>query len=275
MMATRLEDPRGLDLTRYVAEPKLDGQRAQIHVAGGRIVACYSRPGRDLLRYRGFAWLGRLAWPVEAAVLDGEAVAGDSQESVQSVFAARNRADGALAFVAFDLLSLGGRLIMSEPWEHRREQLKRLFAGAALERVTLIPFSEDPVGLWDLWVGAGGEGIVLKERHSPYRPGERSPAWRKLKPKLELVAEITGGSGERIAWGDWGEAVKLEVRYTHPRTAKPVEIRQAMRIARGQPFELEVGRLVELVCWGVMPSGMLRHPFLLGEAQAGGPALVG
>jgi hypothetical protein len=45
MLATRLEDPRRLADPPYVAEPKLDGQRAQVHVRGGRTVACYSRPG--------------------------------------------------------------------------------------------------------------------------------------------------------------------------------------------------------------------------------------
>ncbi len=44
MLTTRLEDPRRLDDPRFVAEPKLDGQRAQLHVRGGRTVACYSRP---------------------------------------------------------------------------------------------------------------------------------------------------------------------------------------------------------------------------------------
>jgi ATP-dependent DNA ligase len=33
----------------------------------------------------------------------------------------------------------------------------------------------------------GGEGIVLKERTALYRPGGRSPAWLKLKPKLTLA----------------------------------------------------------------------------------------
>jgi hypothetical protein len=78
-----------------------------------------------------------------------------------------------------------------------------------------------------------------------------------------LVVEITGGSNERIAWGDWGEAVMLELRYTHPRMGKLVAIRQAVRVPRGQPFEFQVGACVELLCWGIMPSGMLRHPLLL------------
>jgi len=35
------------------AEPKLDGQRAQLHVHDGKAVACYSRRGLDLLEHAG------------------------------------------------------------------------------------------------------------------------------------------------------------------------------------------------------------------------------
>jgi len=73
----------------------------------------------------------------------------------------------------------------------------------------------------------GGEGIVLKDPASLYWPGERSPAWLKLKPKLTLDVTGTAGSAERIARGDWGEAVMLELAYKHPRTGKRTKIRQA------------------------------------------------
>ena len=51
----------------------------------------------------------------------------------------------------------------------------------------------------------GGEPASL------YRPGERSPAWLKLKPKLTLDVTVTGRSDQRIASGDWGEAVMLAI----------------------------------------------------------------
>ena len=108
----------------------------------------------------------------------------------------------------------------------------------------------------------GGEGIVLKERTSVYRPGIRSPAWLKLKPKLTLEVVVTGGSADRVRWGDWGGAVMLAFRYTHPRTGADVEIRQAVRVSRDLAFDLWIGERMDLVCWGVMPSGMLRHPVL-------------
>jgi hypothetical protein len=54
----------------------------------------------------------------------------------------------------------------------------------------------------------------------------------------------------------------LAFRYTHPRTSAHVEIRQAVRVPRDLTFDLKIGEFVALVCWGVMPSGLLRHPVL-------------
>jgi hypothetical protein len=53
--------------------------------------------------------------------------------------------------------------------------------------------------------------------------------------------------------------VSCEFGYTHPRTGTHLEVCQAVRVP---PFDLRIGERVELVCWGVMPSGMLRHPLL-------------
>src|SRR5262249_19687371 len=106
MLCERLTDPARLSGLRHIAEPKLDGQRAQLHVAAGRAVACYSRRGEDLLRHAGMAWLRDIAWPFDAAVLDGEACAGDGHEGIQAVFSERRRPDGAMSLVFFDLLAL-------------------------------------------------------------------------------------------------------------------------------------------------------------------------
>ena len=112
-------------------------------------------------------------------------------------------------------------------------------------------------------MGQGGEGIVLKERTSVYRPGMRSPAWLTLKPKLTLDVVVTGGSAERFRRGEWGEAVMLTFRYTHPRTGADVEVRQAVRVPRDIPFDLRIGA---------------RRADVLGchaERDAGDPALAG
>jgi hypothetical protein len=65
MLTSRLTDQRLLANPGYIAEPKLDGQRAQVHVEGGRTVAAYSWPGRELLQHRGLRWLREVPWPVD------------------------------------------------------------------------------------------------------------------------------------------------------------------------------------------------------------------
>jgi ATP-dependent DNA ligase len=264
MLATLLADPSRVAGRRLVAEPKLDGQRAQLHIRSGRSIHCFSRSGRELLRHAGMGWLRDLRWPVDSAVLDGEAVAGNGHEGIQSVFAARGRADGAMAFVAFDVLHVDEGDVMGEPWTHRRKRLEDLFADSTLPRVGIVPVTEDAAGLWDLWVvQGGGEGIVLKEPESRYFPGVRSPAWWKVKGKLTLEVTVTGGTGELVPWGDWGVASWLDLAYRHPRTGALIQNREAVRVPRGEDIAGRIGGRAELVCWGVMPSDMLRHPFLL------------
>jgi ATP-dependent DNA ligase len=127
-----------------------------------------------------------------------------------SVFTERNRIGGDMALVLFDVLHLQGRSVMREPWRDRRKRLEDLLQGHRIPRVAVLPVSDDAPTLYETWVGMGGEGIVLKDPASLYRPGARSPAWLKLKPKLTLDVTVTGRSDQRIASGDWGEAVKQE-----------------------------------------------------------------
>ena len=46
----------------------------------------------------------------------------------------------------------------------------------------------------------------------------------------------------------------------------PISARRfaSVRIARHEPFELRTRKRAHLVCWGVMPSGLLRHPLFIG-----------
>jgi hypothetical protein len=64
-----------------------------------------------------------------------------------------------------------------------------------------------------------------------------------------------------------GRAVMPDVAYTHPRDGKVIQIRRAVRIRRDEPFSLHAGERAELVCWGVMSSGMLRHPLFVGASR--------
>jgi bifunctional non-homologous end joining protein LigD len=128
MLCSRSEGPDRLADRRYVAESKLDGQRAQVHVREGRTVACYSRPGRDLLRHPGVAWLRMAAWPLDAALLDGGSLCGRWSRGHPGGLEERNRIGGDMSFMAFDLLKLDGQDVMREPWRDRRKRLENVFA---------------------------------------------------------------------------------------------------------------------------------------------------
>ena len=119
--------------------------------------------------------------------------------------------------------------------------LKNLFATLTLPRVGLVPVTADAATLYETWVGWGGEGIVLKEPTSGYRPGIRSPAWLKVKPKVTLEVIVTGGSSEPIPWGDGGWLSCWTSPYKHPRDGKVIQIRQAVRIRRDEPFTYTKG----------------------------------
>jgi hypothetical protein len=84
-----------------------------------------------------------------------------------------------------------------------------------------------------------------------------------VKPKITLETVVMGGSSEPITWGDWGLALMLDIACKHPRDGKVIQIHQAVRIRRDEPFSLQARERAELVCWGVMPSGMLRHPLFV------------
>jgi hypothetical protein len=101
MLCERLTDPARLVDRRYVAEPKLDGQRAQLHIRGGRALAFYSCRGLELLRHPGMARLRELAWPVDSTVLDGEAWATRTKVS-RRCSPSGSGPNGAMAFALFD-----------------------------------------------------------------------------------------------------------------------------------------------------------------------------
>jgi ATP-dependent DNA ligase len=161
-------------------------------------------------------------------------------------------------------LRVDGREVMAERWEDRH---KRLDIGTALDsdRIAVVPVSDDAARLWALWVGQqGGEGIVLKERWAPYRPGVRSPAWLKAKHRLTLRVCLLAGEPELVRWGDWGWAARVQLAYTHPRTGALTTINELVRVTGPDGWALRLGE-ADVLCWGVLPSRRLRHPVFVSE----------
>jgi bifunctional non-homologous end joining protein LigD len=201
MLATPGELPPPQDDDRWGYEFKWDGVRAVAAVDGG-VLGLTSRKGTDItVRYPEVARLPD-GLRGHRAVVDGEIVAMDERgrpdfgalqnrmhrtgPEVRGLAAARP-----VTFLVFDLLSLDGEDLLEHPYAERRERLDAL--GLAGHRWVTTP-----------WFRGGGErvhaasleneleGIVAKKLDSPYRPGVRSPEWRKVK-NVRVQSVVVGG----------------------------------------------------------------------------------
>ena len=87
-------------------------------------------------------------------------------------------------YVVFDLLYHAGRCLLREPLARRRE-----VQAAVCQRLDApeVRLSEAVIAagtaLYAAVVAQGHEGVMAKHLASPYRPGTRSAAWRKFKPR--------------------------------------------------------------------------------------------
>uniref|UniRef100_UPI003F49885C non-homologous end-joining DNA ligase n=1 Tax=Actinokineospora sp. CA-119265 TaxID=3239890 RepID=UPI003F49885C len=221
MLATLDTPPAG---EGWAVEWKWDGLRAVVGVAAGR-VRVTSRTDREVTAsYPELAALSGLV--DEPVLLDGEIVALDAR-SVPDFPRLQRRmnvtvppaglvAEVPVLLFVFDLLSLGGRSLLREPYLRRRELLDGL--GLAVDPVrTPAPVDLPAVDALDVAREHGLEGIVAKRVDSVYEPGRRSRAWVKtpLRHTQEvLVGGWVPGQGRRVgrvgallcgAWDQHGE----------------------------------------------------------------------
>jgi bifunctional non-homologous end joining protein LigD len=164
-------------------EPKLDGWRALVYIDGG--VTVRTRTGRDIT-----GQVPELAGLVDAVagpcILDGELVTGAGKPGDFYWLAPRlairpgHPRRRPLTFVAFDLLWDGDGPTMRLPYRDRRATLLALdLSGPAW--ATVQAFADDLRALMGACDELRLEGVVAKRLDSPYRPGQRSEDWLKLK----------------------------------------------------------------------------------------------
>jgi bifunctional non-homologous end joining protein LigD len=124
----------------------------------------------------------------QTVLLDGEIVALDAngRPSFQAL-QHRSTKGLVLAYVAFDVLTVGHRSLVAEPLSVRRTHLRSLLSGSGVMQSDPLPGSPEDIerAIRDF----GLEGVVAKRDNSPYRPGQRSDAWVKVKfsPRQEFV----------------------------------------------------------------------------------------
>ena len=114
--------------------------------------------------------------------MDGEIVAIDAK-GCPSFQALQNRASSGrhwqILYYAFDLLSLDGEDWKNRPLHERKAKLRDLVSGSGVRYNAELPGTTDAIV--HMVKEAGLEGVVAKQRESPYRGGTRVTSWLKLK----------------------------------------------------------------------------------------------
>lgn len=192
----------------WVHEFKWDGVRALV-VSDGERVQVRSRQGNDVTGgYPELAALAQVLPP--GTVIDGEVVALGPHGAPSFPLLQRRmhtRDPGRVAMLVrelpvvlmcFDVLVDRGELVVGEPWTARRARLEaRDLSGPSWA----TPPTCDDLGTALRTADERGlEGVVSKRRDAAYRPGERSPDWRKLRLVREqelVVGGVRHGQGSR------------------------------------------------------------------------------
>ncbi|MEW6593007.1 MAG: ATP-dependent DNA ligase [Candidatus Hadarchaeota archaeon] len=210
-------------------EIKLDGIRIQVHKDGGSVqlftrrMEDYTNMFPDIL-----GALKRSLTP-RRTIVDGELVAIDKKTGkpmpFQEVLKRRRKYEiGEAAkqipvqIYLFDVLLVDDKVMMDEPYEKRRAQLKRMVQkedNVIVVEQKILNDPEEIQKLADYAVKMGHEGLLSKDIGSTYRAGRREFLWLKLKPTLEtldlvVVGAIYGRGRRAGSFGSYVLAAKDE-----------------------------------------------------------------
>jgi bifunctional non-homologous end joining protein LigD len=184
MLARPLAEP--FDSSAHLFEPMWGGARALAMIgpaaAAGegdvRLIAEDGTEGPAPVDLAGLA--ARVQ--ARSAVLDGEIVVVDETGRLDRDELARRFAGEAgrpLSYLAFDLLDLDGRSLLSLPLDKRRALLRQILRPGD-EAVAVPSIAAEGVALFAAVSAQGLFGIRARQRTSPYLPGVRSRLWRSV-----------------------------------------------------------------------------------------------
>jgi DNA ligase-1 len=231
-------------------ETKYDGARVQVHYDGDE-VSLFSRNMEDvtdpLPEVVGFVE-ENLAVP---AILDGEVVAVDDagdplpfQEVLRRFRrkhdVAKAREEVEVRLWAFDCLHADGEDLLGTPLVDRHDRLSEILGSG----VSALTVTDEPERIADIEadaLGAGHEGIMLKDPDSTYSPGRRGKEWLKRKPDVETLDCVVTGA-------EWGEGRRAEFLGTFELSVRagPDDLETIGKVATGITDE-ELAELTDLL----------------------------
>jgi DNA ligase-1 len=193
-------------------EWKLDGIRAQAHIADGK-VRLFTRSLDDITDRLPEVVTALAALPVRDAVFDGELIAlradgrpyafQDTASRAASEVDAHGAGTVPLSVFLFDALHLNGTDLIDLPDAERHAALASVVPPAMLMPRLVTADPGEAAAFFQESVAMGHEGVVVKSLTTPYAAGRRGAGWIKVKPRhtLDLVVlAVEWGHGRRKGW---------------------------------------------------------------------------
>jgi len=192
MLPRPLTEP--FDSAAHLFEPAWGGLRALAFIGpaetpGGGAVRIVDGTGREVGAM--LPELGGMAVRLDArsAILDGELVAVDDAGRADEAELERRiagKTGRAVAFLAFDLLHVDGRSLLTTPLHRRREMLRKILHPG--DEVVAVPaIAAEGRALHAAAAAQGIAGVMARQRTSPYLSGVTSRLWRFV-PVAPVVA---------------------------------------------------------------------------------------
>lgn len=205
------------DQHAWIAQPKLDGVRALLHIEADRIRITSRVVSEVTYRLSEFQdnvpHLHEGLSCLQGSILDGELVCPLSSvntgtcwtehplQAVMAILATspenartiQDRHDAHLRFFAFDIVKTAGGMVTGKPLYDRLAILGNAIDRTKNRHIEVVP--NVVVGKRDFHrrvLAGGGEGTVWKRADQPYEPGRRVQHWLKRKQATEVEAFVTG-----------------------------------------------------------------------------------
>ncbi len=110
--------------------------------------------------------------------------------------------------ILFDILELNGRTLIRLPFAERRQLLSSIVkiedAAIRLAHQLVTDKEDDAAEFYNLALGRGTEGIMVKSLTAPYQPGARVGYGVKIKPTMDTLDLVIVGA-------EWGEGKRVNM----------------------------------------------------------------